>query len=123
MLVALRHLQDEADIGVSGLAKHLRISASFVTTIVGKLAGRGLIDKLPDPADARRVILRVNRRGHALLSKLAPVQRRVNDVQFGSLTAIDFERALALLEGLIGSSDEALALQRYLALRPPGAAN
>jgi len=115
-LVALRHLQDEADIGVSRLAAHLRVSGSFVTTIVGKLVARNLVDKLPDPSDARRVILRVNKDGHALLAKLAPVQRRVNDIQFGCLTDADFERALALLEGLIGSSDQALALQRYLSL-------
>ena len=116
VLVALRHLQDEADIGVSGLAQHLRVSGSFATTVVGKLTARGLVEKLPDPTDARRLLLRVTADGHALLSRLAPVQRRVNDVQFGCLSAADFERVLDLLERLIGSSDQAVALQRYLSL-------
>jgi len=116
VLVALRHLQDDGELGVSRLAEHLRVSGSFATTMVGKLMGRGLVTKHADPADARRVILQVTREGHDLLAKLAPVQRRINDIQFGSLSAADFRRILELLERLIASSEQAAALQRYLAL-------
>jgi len=116
VLVAVRHLQDEDDIGVSNLAEYLRVSGSFATTVTGKLAAHGLLEKRSDPNDARRLVLRVTAEGHALLARLAPVQRRINDVQFGCLSAVDFARVLDLLERLIGSSNQAMALQRYLSL-------
>jgi MarR family transcriptional regulator, organic hydroperoxide resistance regulator len=116
VLVALRHLQDEGHLGVSRLAEHLRVSGSFATTMVAKLASRGLVTKGPDPDDARRVLLQVTPEGHALLAKLAPVQRRVNDIQFGCLSGEDFGQFLDLLERMITSSEQAVAMQRYLAL-------
>jgi MarR family transcriptional regulator, organic hydroperoxide resistance regulator len=114
-LVALRHLQDEGDVSVKRLADYFRVSGSFATTMVGKLIRRGLVAKKPDPTDGRRVRLHVTRKGHELLARLAPVQMQVNDVQFGGLSAAEFPRLIDTLERLIGSSDEAIALQRYLA--------
>ena len=116
MLVGLRHLEDEEAVGVKRLADHFRVSGSFVTTVVGKLIRRGLVAKQPDHADGRRVRLHVTRAGNDLLARLAPVQRRVNDVQFGCLSGEDFRLLLDLLARLIASGDQAIALQQYLAL-------
>jgi MarR family transcriptional regulator, organic hydroperoxide resistance regulator len=121
-LVALRHLQDDQDVSVKVLADYFRVSGSFATTLVGKLIDRGLVEKHPDPDDRRRVRLHVTREGHDLLATLAPVQRQVNDVQFGCLSAEDFRFLLDVLARLIDSSDQAIALQKYLALEKPYAA-
>jgi hypothetical protein len=50
-----------------------------------------------------------------LLERLAPIQRQVNDVQFGCLSGEEFQLLLDLVERLVDSSDRAVALQRYLA--------
>ena len=47
------------------------------------------------------------------MRKLAPYQREINDVEFGSLTREDFQTMSRILEELIASSDKAFALQRY----------
>lgn len=50
-----------------------------------------------------------------LLRELVPLQRKVNDVQFGCLTRSEFQSLVGLLEKLVESGDCALALQHYLA--------
>jgi DNA-binding MarR family transcriptional regulator len=114
-LISIRHLEDEGDVSVRQLAEHLHLSGPFSTTMVGKLIQRGLVAKETDKADRRRVSLRVTPQGHALLAELAPAQRQVNDVQFGCLSASEFNKLCELMSKLIESSDQGLALQSYLA--------
>jgi hypothetical protein len=49
-----------------------------------------------------------------MLERLAPIQRQVNDVQFGCLTAKEFALLVDMIERLVKSSEQAMALQRYL---------
>jgi MarR family transcriptional regulator, organic hydroperoxide resistance regulator len=114
-LVALRHEQAEGDVGIKELADYLHVSGSFVTTVIGKLVQRGLVAKRADVEDKRRVRLTVTKKGHDLLAAVAPVQRQVNDMQFGSLSNADFQALLRVLPKLIESSDKALTLQKLLA--------
>jgi MarR family transcriptional regulator, organic hydroperoxide resistance regulator len=114
-LIALRHLESDGDVGIKALADYLRVSGSFVTTMVGKLVTRGLVAKEAGLEDKRRVRLSVTPKGHHLLATLAPVQQQVNDVQFGPLSRADFQFLLRVLRELIESSDRAVALQKYLA--------
>jgi DNA-binding MarR family transcriptional regulator len=89
-IYALRHLEDEGDVGVTRLGEHFPVSGSFATTMVGKPIRRGLAAKEPDPMDGRRVRPRVARKGHELLARRVPVQTQVNDVQFGCLSRPNF---------------------------------
>ena len=73
-----------------------------------------MIEKAGHPVDKRRLCLTVTARGRELLERLAPVQRRVNDVQFGCLTAKEFALLVDMIERLVKSSEQAMALQRYL---------
>jgi DNA-binding MarR family transcriptional regulator len=119
VLISIRHLAVEnPDVSVSRVAAHLYLSGTFVTTVTNKLLKRGLIHKLPDPADRRRVRLEVSERGNALLAELAPVQRQVNDVQFGCLSTAEFLHLLDMIERLIESGDQAIKLQSYFGQRP-----
>jgi DNA-binding MarR family transcriptional regulator len=118
-LISIRHLSaEEGDVSVNRVADHLHLSGAFVTTVTNKLLKRGLIHKTTDPADRRRVRLEVSDKGSALLAKLAPVQRRVNNVQFDCLSARDFRQLLDITERLIDSSERAVKLQAYLAGQP-----
>ena len=87
----------------------------FVTTVTNKLLKRGLIHKSVDPADRRRVKLQFSDKGDALLAELAPVQRQVNDVQFGCLSKAEFLQLLDMAERLIASSESAVRFPAHLA--------
>jgi MarR family transcriptional regulator, organic hydroperoxide resistance regulator len=119
VLISIRHLAvTEADVSVNRVAEHLFLSGAFVTTVTNKLVKRGLIHKLPDPSDRRRVRLEVADKGNALLAELAPVQRQVNDVQFACLSRAEFLQLLDVTERLIECSDRAVRLQSYFGLQP-----
>lgn len=123
VLISIRHLSaEEGNVSVNRIADHLHLSGAFVTTITNKLLNRGLIHKTTDPADRRRVRLEVSAKGNELLAGLAPVQRRVNDVQFDCLTANEFRQLLDITKRLIDSSERAVKLQAYLADQPDSVA-
>ncbi|MBV8512686.1 MAG: winged helix-turn-helix transcriptional regulator [Xanthobacteraceae bacterium] len=119
VLISIRHLAVEnPDVSVSRVAEHLYLSGAFVTSVTNKLLKRGLIHKRPDPNDRRRVRLEVSEQGNALLAELAPVQRQVNDVQFGCLSTAEFLHLLDMIERLIDCGDNAIRLQDYFGQRP-----
>jgi DNA-binding MarR family transcriptional regulator len=119
VLISIRHLAaEETDVSVNRVAEHLFLSGAFVTTLTNKLVKRGLIHKRPDPSDRRRVRLEVAEKGNALLAELAPVQRQVNDVQFGCLSRAEFLQLLDVTERLIDCSNRAIRLQSYFGVRP-----
>jgi DNA-binding MarR family transcriptional regulator len=114
-LIAIRHLSAQGDVHVKTVADHLHLSGAFVTTVTNKLESKGLIEKAAHQGDRRRLSLTVKSRGAELLERLAPRQMQVNDVQFGCLSAREFQLLLDMVVRLIESSDRAIALQRYLA--------
>lgn len=114
-LISIRHLAALGDVQVKAVAHHLHLSGAFVTTITNKLEIKGLIEKAAHPVDRRRLSLTVTARGAELLERLAPTQMQVNDIQFGCLSARDFQQLIDVVQRLVESSDRAIALQRYLA--------
>jgi len=113
ILISIGHLGLDGDVNVKTIADHLHMSGAFVTTVTSKLQTLGLIEKTQDSVDRRRIALAITEKGKALLRQLAPYQREINDVEFGPLSREDFQTISRILEALIGSSDEAFALQRY----------
>src|SRR5690606_19129240 len=108
ILISIGHLQaDGESVNVNQLASCLHLSGAFVTTVTNKLVKRGLITKEPDPEDRRKVRLSLTDKAWRQLSKLAPIQRQVNDVQFGPLQPDDLSFLVTTLEKLIDSSDQA----------------
>jgi DNA-binding MarR family transcriptional regulator len=114
VLISIAHLSQDGDVGVSAVAAHLRLTGAFITTVVQRLQALGLVDKQIDPKDRRRVTLTVTPEGRQRLDALAPVQRQVNDVEFGCLSRAEFRALLDIVERLIASGEQAVALQRYL---------
>lgn len=114
LLTSLKLLGAEGQVSVRELAAHLHLSGAFVTTVSNKLQEMGLLDKLTDPEDRRRLRLVVTEKGETLLARLAPIQCRINDIQFDCLDAGELSRLLGSVEKLVSSSDDAIALQKYL---------
>lgn len=115
ILIAIGHLEANGPVTVKMIADHLHVSGSFITLETGKLVRDGLITKTRRADDRRHVSLVLTDQGRQLLDRLAPRQRRVNDVQFDGLTRKEFDTLLNLVERLIESSDQARSLQKYLA--------
>lgn len=114
ILISISHLQYDGDVTVGAVASHLHLSGAFVTIETGKLFRLGLITKVQDLKDRRCVSLRVTASGRQLLSNLAPVQVRVNDVLFDFLTAEEFRALGLLMDRIVACGDRALLLLDYL---------
>jgi DNA-binding MarR family transcriptional regulator len=99
---------------VGEVAASLHRSGAFITVEANKLAERGILDKAADPADGRRVLLRMNAKSLAMLESMAPYQRRVNDVLFEFLDAKRFRELRALAAQLVAAGDRAVALTELL---------
>jgi len=101
-------------LAVGEVAARLHRSGAFITIEANKLVAAGVLDKASDPADGRRVLLKNTSRSFQLLERLAPYQRRVNDVLFEFLDAKRFRELRALAAQLVGSGDRAVAMLELL---------
>jgi DNA-binding MarR family transcriptional regulator len=114
ILISISHLHRDGEVTVGAVAAHLHLSGAFVTIETGKLLRLGLITKVQDLKDRRRVCLRVTSSGRALLSDLVPVQTPVNDVLFDFLSAEHFRVSSMMIDRIVECGDHALSLLDYL---------
>jgi DNA-binding MarR family transcriptional regulator len=114
VLISIAHLSLDGDVNVKAVADHLYLSGAFITAVTQRLVKLGMIHKRIDSGDRRRVTLTVSNKGRAALERLAPIQRQVNDVEFGCLSRAEFALLTGIVDRLIESGARAVALQRYL---------
>ncbi|MFC8919678.1 MarR family winged helix-turn-helix transcriptional regulator [Streptomyces sp. NPDC057116] len=93
------------------------LDRSTVAEVVRRLAGRGLVDKVRDPADGRRSVLRATDEGVRVHTRLAARTARMNHILLAPLE--EAERAV-FLDLLRRVSDAAEGLRHPAA--PPAAA-
>jgi MarR family transcriptional regulator, organic hydroperoxide resistance regulator len=86
---------------VRRIADHLHISASNVTADVGKLVGRRLLRKLPDPDDARAIRIALTEKGNGLIASMTPALRAVNDRLFSTMSRAEMETITKLLRHVV----------------------
>ena len=101
-------------LAIGEVAARLHRSGAFITIEANKLAAEGILSKLSDPADGRRVLLKTTPKAMQLLERMAPFQRRINDVLFERLDAKRFRALRALAADLLGSGDRAVAMLDFL---------
>lgn len=114
ILISIAHLQSLEGVSVKQIADHVSLSGAFVTNETKKLEQAGLVTKRTDPSDRRRVSLTITESCNELLAELAPVQTTINDILFKNLAAEDFERLLALSDGLLRGANEASLLAKHM---------
>lgn len=119
ILISIGHLEQGQNVEVNTIAKHLHLSGAFVTIETGKLAKLGYVEKLSNPNDRRRVMMSVTASGRALLGKLAPIQRDVNDVLFECIERERLQDLNGLVSNLIDCGDRAASLLNYLVNSAP----
>jgi MarR family transcriptional regulator, organic hydroperoxide resistance regulator len=97
-------------LSVGEVAARLHRSGAFITIEANKLAQRRILEKSSDPADGRRVLLRIAPYGVELVARVAPHQRRINDVLFECLDARRFKQLQSLASDLVACGDRAVAM-------------
>ena len=101
-------------LSIGEVATRLHRSGAFITIEANKLVAHGILEKVADPDDGRRVLLRPNQKSAELLERLAPFQRRVNDQLFDRLDAKRFRQLRALARDLVESGDRAVAMIEFM---------
>jgi MarR family transcriptional regulator, organic hydroperoxide resistance regulator len=101
-------------LAIGEVAARLHRSGAFITIEANKLVERGILEKASDPADGRRVLLKNTQKSLELLERLAPYQRRINDVLFDCLDAKRFRQLRELAGDLLACGDRAVALLEFL---------
>ena len=75
-------LASRADgLSVGEVAARLHRSGAFITIEANKLVERGIMEKASDPADGRRVLLKMNAKGQALVEEAEREAQAMSDVQ------------------------------------------
>ena len=91
ILMAIFHMQSEAEgEGVRAVGRRLHVSGPFVTAQANRLVELGLVEKRPNPADGRGVLLCLTAEGRRRISDAAPAIQEANDVFFAALSKVDF---------------------------------
>jgi DNA-binding MarR family transcriptional regulator len=75
LLLALKGIPDTVPPTINAIAERLHIRHHSAVELTDRLTARGLIRKLQDRQDRRRVMLEITARGEALLRKLSLIHR------------------------------------------------
>jgi DNA-binding MarR family transcriptional regulator len=70
VLISIGHLALDGDVNVKTVADHLHMSGAFITTVTSKLQTLGLVEKIQDSVDRRRISLITTEKGKSLLRTL-----------------------------------------------------
>jgi DNA-binding MarR family transcriptional regulator len=100
----LATLERHGPLAMSEVAAHERISKPSATGIVGRLVDKGLVERAPDPDDARSSIVTITPEGLRLLNRRRRqrteyLARRIDALDAGDRAVL--ERAVALLEKIV----------------------
>ncbi|WP_433832148.1 MarR family winged helix-turn-helix transcriptional regulator [Actinoplanes sp. CA-015351] len=102
-LAVLRRLANDGPGRVTDLARLERASQPGMTQLVGRMEKAGLVQRAPDPADGRGVLVEVTREGRDVIARTHAHYVATLDELFGHLEAEDSEaivRAIPALERL-----------------------
>jgi DNA-binding MarR family transcriptional regulator len=91
------------------------LSGAFVTIEVNNLVHEGLVSKVSNPVDRRRVLLSLTAAGQTKLNLLGQVQQPANDSLFGNLSPTEFLALRKIMGKLADTGPSTLALINFLA--------
>jgi DNA-binding MarR family transcriptional regulator len=126
VLMGVAHAQGTSGVTIRGLADHVALASTHVTTEVRRLEEAGLLVKRPSPVDKRSVRVFLQPRGEQEVGRVAPFIRLINDVLFQDIDPDALKTAQQVARQLILNSESALAEIRKHHLQrqeQPAAAN
>lgn len=106
---ALTYLRHHRGASLAVLAEHLGISSPTASALVERLVRRGLVRRVPDPRERRRVVLDLTPRGVRLLERVlrttrAHVRRRLVSLEPARLEAL--RQGMRILQEVFGVGDD-----------------
>ncbi len=116
ILLATWYLQKKGKVGITAIAKHLHIASAHVTAEVGKLVQAALLRKSRDPGDTRAVIVKLTKKGEAILVELAPLLRKINDRLFYGMPPADIAAVSRFLKHIIAESPISTRMARTFSI-------
>jgi DNA-binding MarR family transcriptional regulator len=119
MIMVIAQYEGDEGMSVNEIADHLHVSATFVTAELKKLERQGLVVKLPNPADARSVIVRLSEEGERQVTALGPEFLFVNDHLFENISAADFQALSRIVASLIADFSRTVAMLQVVAQADP----
>jgi len=97
---ALGVLRRHGGMRLSDLADHLRIVPRSTTEVIDALQARGLVDRSPDPADRRAILVTLTAEGDRIGSALRSARSADAEAFFGRLSDADRESLARILRSL-----------------------
>jgi DNA-binding MarR family transcriptional regulator len=101
-LRALLHVRRRPGEGLSPLADHLGMSAPAASALVDRLVRAGLVDRAADPAERRRIQLRLTAEGSEQVARSHLAVRSWLRDELAHLTPAELEQLAGALEVLDG---------------------
>jgi MarR family transcriptional regulator, organic hydroperoxide resistance regulator len=117
IMMLVSRLGGQTGVTVTEISDLMLQSGAFPTIEIGKLVEKGLLEKSADQQDRRRVRVRLTERGRKALADVAPHQRQVNDILFGSLNSRDFQELSRILRELVPSFEHGTDLMEFMLKR------
>lgn len=110
VFLAIAHAQGESGTTVREVAQYALIASTHVTTQVGALERRGLVQKRPNSEDGRSVLLTLTAKGERAMQTIAPTRLLFNDAFFEGVSRKSLLATSKFLEQVTGNSERALPL-------------
>jgi DNA-binding MarR family transcriptional regulator len=102
----LNTLVEKPDIDQRTLGEEVRLDRSTVADVVARLARRGLLERVRDPLDGRRNVLRATAEGTRAHHRLAARTEAMNQVFLAPLEADERETLLRLIGRIADAAEK-----------------
>jgi DNA-binding MarR family transcriptional regulator len=119
VLMGVAYRQGEEGIPIAALSSYIGLAATHVTTEVGRLIRKGLLNKSPNSRDRRSVLITLTTEGEDAIGRVAPVVRSINDILFEGIGRDQIERVNAFATALLQNSEYAITEIRVLETQQP----
>jgi len=94
---ALCRLAGGAEISQNHLGRLTAMDPATIKGVIGRLAERGLVERLPDPNDQRRLLIRLTAAGHAAMPDLFARAKAITIAALEPLSPEEAKTIVALL--------------------------
>jgi DNA-binding MarR family transcriptional regulator len=108
VLIGVAHRQGSQGVSIRALAEHVLLASTHVTTEVGRLIRKGLLQKRPNRDDRRSVLVSLSPRGKFVLAGLAPFLRQINDTLFQDIGRAEFDSLGQILQRFTRNTEAAM---------------
>jgi MarR family transcriptional regulator, temperature-dependent positive regulator of motility len=102
----LNTLVEAPDIDQRTLGERVRLDRSTVADVVARLARRGLLERVRDPLDGRRNVLRLTAEGAGVHRELAARTEAMNEVFLAPLEQAEREALLGLIARVADAAEK-----------------